>query len=101
MKPIKEITVHPNLGNDVRQEVLAWCRETFNDEYAESEEDYRWMVTSNYTRSYDGTFDILFKTTADAHWFILRWGGDIVNIEYEDVPEQYVVPDKIYNALFE
>jgi hypothetical protein len=101
MKPIKEITVHPYLGNDVRPEVLDWCLATFNDQYAQSEGDYRWRSTSNYNRSYDGTFDIMFKTTEDAHWFILRWGGDVVNIEYEEVPEQYVVRDDVYNVLFE
>lgn len=101
MKPIKQITVHPYLGNETRTEVLEWCRTIFNDEFAESEEEYRWVITSNYERSYEGTFDVLFKDIKDAEWFILRWGGDIVSIEYEDVPEQYFVEDNLYKSLFE
>ena len=101
MKPIKEITIHPGLGNDVREEVIDWCRETFNDEYADTEEEFRWRTTSNYERSYEGSFDVFFKDLKDAHWFILRWGGEVVHIEYQNVPEQYVIIDKIYNSLFE
>jgi hypothetical protein len=100
MKPIKEITVHPGLGNDLRDEVIDWCRSTFVDDYGLAESDFRWWTTSNYNRSYEGTFDVFFKDLKDAHWFIIRWGGEVVNVQYEDVPEQYVVLDEIYNSLF-
>jgi hypothetical protein len=98
MKPIKWITVQPNIGNDIRQEVKDWCSATFN-EY--DNEASQWFMTSNYTRSHEASFDLLFRHLKHAEWFILRWGGVISNIEYEDVPEQYVVSKKVLDVLFE
>jgi hypothetical protein len=98
MKPIKWITVHPELDNTVRQEVKYWCEKTFHS----SDNDYpEWYMTSNYDRTYNGTFDMRFKHLKYAEWFILRWGGNIVEIEYEDVPEQYFVREDIFKTLFE
>lgn len=98
MKPIKWVTVQPNLGNDVRQAVKDWCSTTFHS----YDNEYReWHITSNYTREEEASFDLLFKRLSHAEWFILRWGGCISNIEYEDVPEQYVVSEQVLDALFE
>jgi hypothetical protein len=98
MKPIKWITVQPNIGNDVRQKVRDWCDTTFNHHDNESS---NWFMTSNYTRGHDASFDMLFKEFKHAEWFILRWGGVISSIEYEDVPEQYVVSKHVLDTLFE
>jgi hypothetical protein len=98
MKPIKQITVQPSITNDIRQEVRDWCDMTFNHHDNESSD---WCMTSNYDRGHEATFDVLFKQLKHAEWFILRWGGVISNIEYEDVPEQYVVSKKVLDTLFE
>lgn len=98
MKPIKWITVQPNIGNDIRQEVKDWCSTTFHDH---NNERCEWFMTSNYTRGHEASFDMLFKRLDHAQWFILRWGGCISSIEYEDVPEQYVVSKAVLENLFE
>lgn len=98
MKPIDRIIVQPELDNSIRQEVVEWCDSTF---YTHPDSDWRWNITSNYERSYQATFDVMFKNMRDAQWFILRWGGVISEIIYEDVPEQYFVEDKIFSELFE
>jgi hypothetical protein len=101
MKPIKSVIVHPYIGNDQRSDVIDWCYKSFNDSYALDENDFRWFSRSNYERSHEGTFDVYFKSLADAEWFILRWGGNIVGIEYEDVPEKFVVREDVFKTLFE
>jgi hypothetical protein len=121
MKPIKSITVHPELNNSVRTDVAEWCTTAFREVYDRSdaqppaaydykpspqevsnehEEGWRWYITSNYTRSADGTFDVAFKHMKDAHWFIIRWGGNVVEVTYEDVPEIYQVNTTHFDRLF-
>jgi hypothetical protein len=95
MKNIKKLVVHPELGNDIRQEVVAWCTQQWGDY---REEDSVWWTTSNYTRSYNGTFDMIFNDVKSAEFFILRWGGQIVDIEYE---ENFAPDPVVLNTLFE
>jgi hypothetical protein len=73
MESTEWITVQPNIGNDVRQEVSDWCYTTFKNR---SNGDRNWFMTSNYTRELSATFDVVFKYLKDAEWFILRWGGE-------------------------
>lgn len=74
MKPNK-IIVHPNIGNEKRQEIIDWCEVAFGSIYCSSP---RWFQTSNYERGpVSGTFDIHFKEESDAHFFIIAHGGYI------------------------
>lgn len=79
MKKIKRLTIHPHLGNDVRQEVRDWCISNFGDY---SDEKSKWQITSNYVRTTKGTFDIIFDDEKLASFFLLRWGGEVVDVLY-------------------
>lgn len=95
MKKIIKIVIHPHIGNDSRAEVISWCNNQYGDLH--DQDEYRWTTTSNYERSKDGTFDVVFYNEKDAHWFLLRWGGEIVEIDAEYV---YGVSDEQFNTLF-
>lgn len=95
MKTIKRLTVHPELGNDVRKEVMDWCTKHWG-EY--NTEESVWMPTSNYKRSYNGTFDVIFNDVKAAEFFILRWGGQLYDVEYD---ETFAPDPVILNSLFE
>jgi hypothetical protein len=96
MKIVKEITIHPELGNDIRLEVVDWCIAQFGDPIVQVV-DHDWWINSNYERSYDGTFDITFTDLKSAEFFILRWGGVVVDTKYDEV----FVPDpEILKNLF-
>jgi hypothetical protein len=96
MKIVKQVTIHPELGNDVRQEVIDWCIKQFGDPIVQ-EVEYDWWINSNYERSNEGTFDITFTSLKSAEFFILRWGGVIVDTKYNEV----FVPDpEILKSLF-
>jgi hypothetical protein len=98
MKIVKEVAVHPYIGNDKRQEVINWCNTQFGEYHETAEgEQWRWYPTSNYTRSKEGTFDVIFRKIEDAEWFLLRWGGDVV---YTDV-EGSEVDAEVFKNLFE
>jgi hypothetical protein len=94
MKHIKKLTVHPELGNDVRHEVSDWCTKQWG---LYREEGAVWYITSNYDRSVSGTFDVIFTDVKAAEFFILRWGGGVFDVEYEE----YCVPDpEVLDRLF-
>jgi len=97
MKYIKQLTVHPELDNTVRQEVVDWCIKQWGD-YHEHETDCGWWITSNYDRSFTGTFDVIFTDIKAAEFFILRWGGQVVEYEYEErfAPSQTVLDNLFY-----
>ena len=69
--------IHPNIGNDLRQDVETWCERVLKDVY--------WSMRSNYKRTDSGTFDVYVRDRKAAEMFLLRWGGQIVDIE--DVTE--------------
>jgi hypothetical protein len=93
MKIIKEITVQPLLSNIFRNDVIAWCKETFGDG------DYRtWCVTSNYTRDLEAEFDVIFTDEKHAMLFVLKWGGVYSNIVSE---HSYEVDKETFSQLFE
>jgi hypothetical protein len=97
MKHIKKLTVHPELGNDMRRAVIDWCIKQWGD-YYDTEAEHVWWITSNYDRSLNGTFDIVFNDVKAAEFFILRWGGNVFDVEYEE----YYVPDpEVLDRLFE
>lgn len=95
MKHIKKLKVHPGLGNDLRQEVIEWCSKQWG-EY--NNEDSFWGPTSNYERSEHGTFDVIFTDLKAAQIFLLRWGGQVVDVEYEETfaPDQEVLSKLFY-----
>lgn len=80
MKQIKQLTVHPGLGNDLRMEVIDWCVKCWGDYH---DEDSKWWTTSNYNRTDNGTFDVIFNDVKLAEIFILRWNGTVCDIEYD------------------
>lgn len=96
MKKFKNCKIFPNIGNDRRQEVMDWCENIYGKMNADVP---RWMSKSNYTYplSYAGTFDIWFYDQKDANWFLLRWGGTIV----ETVYDEWYTSDEVVNTLFD
>ena len=94
MNIVTEILIHPYIGNDKRPEVVDWCTKQFG---AANSEEWRWGSTSNYVRSYEGTFDIFFKNLKDAQWFLLKWGGDIIYTKTEGS----TVDPEVFQNLFE
>ena len=97
MQKILSVTVQPELTNNFRPEVSAWCSETFGSK----DNDYvSWYITSNYTRGYDAEFDVVFERLQDAQWFIIKWGGVVSNIEYDGI-EVYQIKEEVFNTLFE
>jgi hypothetical protein len=94
MKTITKATVQAPLKNEIRKEVKEWCEKNFGVQ----DDDYRWCITSNYARDEDGDFDVIFWNMNDAHWFILKWGGVLADVEYE---ETFAVCDEVFDNLFE
>jgi hypothetical protein len=94
MKTVTEILIHPYIGNDNRPEVVDWCTKQFG---VVNSEQRRWVSTSNYTRSKEGTFDVFFKNLKDAQWFLLKWGGDIIYTKTEGSE----VDPEVFQRLFE
>lgn len=93
MKIIKEITVQPLLSNNVRNDVMGWCKDMFGDG------DYRtWTVTSNYNREPEADFDVIFTDEKHAMLFVLKWGGVYANVVVEHTPE---IDNSMFNQLFE
>jgi hypothetical protein len=70
---IRHYVLHPEIGNDQRREVREWCKTSLKD--------YYWFMNSNYKRSLSGTFDITVTDLHAAELFILRWGGQIVDVQ--------------------
>jgi hypothetical protein len=98
MIKIKQLTVHPNLGNDVRYEVIEWCNKQWGDYHLFEGDEWTWFTTSNYDRGAEsGTFDVIFKDVKAANLFLLRWGGQVFDVEYEEcfVPDPEVL-DKLF-----
>ena len=98
MKKIKKLTVHPGLGNDRREEVYKWCTKYWGEYHEYESHNWIWFPTSNYDRGEDsGTFDIVFNDVKAAELFILYWGGQVFDIEYEE----YFIPDpEVMESLF-
>lgn len=70
---IRHYVLHPEIGNDCRQDVREWCKTSLKD--------YYWRMHSNYKRTLTGTFDITVTDLHAAELFILRWGSQIVDVE--------------------
>ena len=50
MKILKEITLHPNLDNDRRSEIIDWCTKNLRiDDEEVTEDRNNWCIRSNYT----------------------------------------------------
>lgn len=81
--------LHPSIGNDLRQDVSDWCVNTL--------EDLGWNMTSNYDRTDRGTFDVRVTDRQAAELFLLRWGGQVVDVE--DVTENGTTVN--FHNLFE
>lgn len=94
MKIINYILIHPHISNLRRTEVLNWCMKEFG-EY--NNDIWRWNITSNYDRSDDGTFDIYFKNRVDAQWFLIRFGGEVIEINYDGTD----IEQETFNTLFD
>ena len=86
MKTISKFIVHPEIGNERRAEVYKWCTDQWGDYHEYEGDDWKWFPTSNYERSYDGSFDIHFQDIRLAHLFIIAWGGYVAETvtEYGD-----------------
>jgi hypothetical protein len=79
MKIVDTIVVHTGHGNETRQEIVDYCEEMFGERGA------TWATESDYTgkHSDDGTFNVVFTIAKDAHFFMIKWGGMVVNVTYK------------------
>jgi len=75
MKKSTYYIVEPMLMNDVRKDVIKWCEDTFGPKHRG--EKGIWHDTGNYTRSTEAEFDLIFSNKKHAHWFNLKFGGNI------------------------
>lgn len=90
--------VHPNIDNDRREAVYAWCTKQWGDYRENYNNTWKWYPKSNYDRGDNsGTFDIVFQDKRLVDLFIIAWGGYIA--ETEGVPE-YKVTKTHFNKLF-
>jgi hypothetical protein len=91
--------VHPNIGNERRDEVYAWCTNQWGEHNDHNGNDWKWFPTSNYDRGLDsGTFDIHFQDDRLVNLFLIAWGGYVA--ETEGRPE-FKVKTKKLKELFE
>lgn len=96
MKIIKRLTIHPKLGDNIRQEVHNWCTSQFGDNFKQDVK--KWLMTSNcYNKKSEGTFDMVFTDMSFASHFLLKWGGEVVNKQYDEV---FSVDQEVFNNLF-
>lgn len=90
MKIIDTIVVHSKRENEDRLEITNWCIQTFGNE--------GWWINSDYRE--EGCFKITFTSSKDAEFYIMRWGGMILEIIYKS--EQVLqVDEEVFARLFE
>ena len=86
---MRTYVVHPYIDNQTRNEVNQWCQHHLDDSH--------FVITSNYKSSDRGTFDIHFYDRSSAMMFMLRWGGEIVEVIDRTDDGRYVN----FHALFD
>lgn len=90
MKIINSIVVHSKRENEDRLEITNWCKQTFGNN--------DWWMNSDYRE--EGCFKLTFTNPKDAEFYILKWGGMILEIIYDPV-QVLQVDEENFNKLFE
>ena len=65
------IVVHSARENEDREMITDWCRENFKSN--------NWHLFSDYRE--EGTFSLKFNSSIDADFYILKWGGFVVETD--------------------
>ena len=86
---MRTYVVHPYIDNQTRNEVKEWCQQSLDES--------QFLMTSNYKRSDRGTFDMHFYDRSSGMMFMLRWGGEIVEVIDRTDDGRYVN----FHALFD
>ena len=89
---MSRVVIHSCKENDERQQVLDWCESAFGNGGG------KWYSRSNYRD--EGTFELIFSDQAAANLYMLRWGGKILDIEYQENFQLKVDPEA-FEQLFE
>jgi hypothetical protein len=75
---MKSYTIQPMLKNEHRDEVREWCLRNFGPMHGHDDDQYIWLVTSNYNREDEADFDIKVWNEKYANWCLLKFGGRMI-----------------------